>query len=136
MHEGARNRKLDRLIGADRPPEDDPLARVGHGPVDEPAGVADAFRGDQDPLGVEAVEDVPEAVALFANERIIGQMQVGDEQGIGLVVDHGLDGPNLDRRAGLAQVDQEQAHTLGLAWDVLGAGGAGQQQEQIGVLDA
>ena len=38
----------------------------------EPAAVADALGGDQDPLGVHPVEDVAEALALLADQSVDG----------------------------------------------------------------
>ena len=65
-----RDRELHALVRADRPAEDDALRRVARRPLDEPAAVADALGGDQDPLGVHAVEDVAEALALLADQRV------------------------------------------------------------------
>ena len=65
----ARDRKLHALVLADRPAEHDALVRVARRALDEPAAVADALGGDQDPLGVQAVEDVAEALALLADQR-------------------------------------------------------------------
>jgi hypothetical protein len=64
--------------------------------VDEPAGVAHALGGDQDPLGVQSVEHLPEAGPLFADECVEGETQIVDEEGVRLMVDHGLDRSNVD----------------------------------------
>jgi hypothetical protein len=62
-----RERELDALVLPDRPAEDDPLARVLGRPAE--GGAADPHRlvREQHALGVEAVEDVPEAVPLRAD---------------------------------------------------------------------
>ena len=69
---GPGDRELDALVGADRAAEDDALGGVARRLLDEPAAVADALGGDQDPLGVHAVEDVAEALALLADQRVGG----------------------------------------------------------------
>ena len=65
---GAGERELHPLVLADRPVEDDPLLGVVDAFFEKPAAVADAFLGDQDALGVHAVEDVAEALALLADQ--------------------------------------------------------------------
>ena len=47
---------------------------------DEPAAVADGLRGDEDALGVPAVDDVAEALALLADEVLGRDLQVLDEE--------------------------------------------------------
>ena len=79
--------------------------------VDEPVAVADALGGDQRALGVEAVEDVAEALAFLADQVLGGNLEVVEEELVGLVVDHVEDRPHghavSDR---LAQVDDEDRH--------------------------
>jgi hypothetical protein len=53
--------------------------------------VADAFGGDQDALGVHAVEDVAEALALLADQVLGRHLQVVEEQLGGGVVHHRAD---------------------------------------------
>ena len=65
--------------------------------LDEPAAVADALGRDQDPLGVQAVEQIPEALALFADERRRRHLEVVEEQLRRRVVHHRADRP--DRQA-------------------------------------
>src|SRR5215212_3779645 len=60
--------ELDPLVLSYRPAADDPLLSPLRGLVDEPAAVADALGGDQDPFGVHAVEDVSKAHALLADQ--------------------------------------------------------------------
>ena len=64
--------------------------------LDEPVAVADALGGDQDALGVQAVEDVAEALAFLADQVLRRDLQVVDEHLVGLVVHHVAD--RLDRR--------------------------------------
>jgi hypothetical protein len=63
----ARDRELHTLILADRAAEHLALAGSPDGPVDEPAAVAHALGRDQDPLGVQAVQQVAEPLALLAD---------------------------------------------------------------------
>ena len=65
----ARDRELHALVLADRPVEHDALVRVARRALDEPAAVADALGGDQNPLGVQAVEQIAEALAFLADQR-------------------------------------------------------------------
>jgi hypothetical protein len=56
--------------------------------VDEPVAVADAFGGDQRALGVQAVQDVLEALPFLADQVLGRDLQVLEEQLVGLVVHH------------------------------------------------
>ena len=106
-HEGAGDRELDALVGADGLSEHDPFASVGDRPFDEPARIADAFGGDQHTFRVEAVEHLAKAGPLIADERVGRKMQIADEQRVRLMVDHGLDRSDFYCRAGLTEIDQE-----------------------------
>jgi hypothetical protein len=55
------------LILANRAAEHLALPGSPDGPVDEPAAVAHALGRDQDPLGVQAVQQVAEPLALLAD---------------------------------------------------------------------
>ena len=128
--------ELHALVLPYRPAEDHAVAGIVAGLVDEPAAVADAFGGDQGALGIEAVEDVAEALAFLADQAIGGDLQVVEEQLVGLVVDHV--GDRLHGQAladGLAQVDEEDRHAFGLALHLGQRRGARQQDHQVGVLD-
>ncbi len=58
---------------ADGPVEDHALGRVRGHAVHEPVAVAHALGGDQHALGVQAVEDVPEALAFLADQVLLGE---------------------------------------------------------------
>src|SRR5438094_2032298 len=62
-------------------------------------------------------------------------MKVSDEERVRLVVDHGLDGSDLDRRAGQPEVDQEQAESVGCARDLVCGPGSGEEQQQVRMLE-
>src|SRR3712207_9535923 len=82
-------------------------------PLDEPAPVPYALGGDQDALGVHAVEDVAEAFALLADKGARRDAQVLEEELARLVVDHhppGLHGEAAPH--GLAQVYEEDGEPL------------------------
>ena len=107
------DRELHALVLADRPAEDDALLGIGRHLIDEPVAVADAFGRDQDALGVEAGEDVLEAVSLFADQVLGRNLEIVEEEFVGLVIDHVEDGP--DAEAGLHRlldVDDEDRHAL------------------------
>ncbi|MNU32866.1 hypothetical protein D3C71_214190 [compost metagenome] len=132
---GARDGELHALVLADRAAEHHAFLGVGRHLVHEPIAVADAFGGDQGAFGVQAVEDVLEALALFADQVFLGDFQIVEEEFVGLVVDHV--GNGADRHAvldGVVQVDQEDRHAFRLARDLVQRGGAGQQDHQVRVL--
>ena len=129
--------ELHALVLPDGPAEHDAIAGVLRGLLDEPAAIADALGGDQRALGIQAVEDVAKALALLADQAAGGNLQVVEEQLVGLVIDHV--GDRLHGQAvadGLAQVDEEDRHALGLALHLSQRRGACQQDHQVRVLDA
>ena len=66
-----------------------------------------------------------------------GNLEVVEEQLVGLVVDHVGDRPHREPLAdGLAQVDDEDRHALGLLLHLGQRRGARQQDHQVGVLHA
>jgi hypothetical protein len=66
------DRELHALVLADRAAEHDAVLHVGAHAVDEPVAVADAFGGDQGALGIQAVQDVLEALAFLADQVLAG----------------------------------------------------------------
>ena len=64
----ARNRELDALIFADRAAEDIAILRVSRSAVDKKAPIANAFAGDEDPLGIHAGKDVAKALPLLPDQ--------------------------------------------------------------------
>ena len=134
---GARDRKLHALVLPDRPAEQFALLGVGGGFFDEPFGVADAFRRDQDALGVHAGQDVAEALAFLADQVFRRHPQVVEEHFRGGMVHHGTD--RIDADAGALRqphVDQEHRQAVGALLDLLLRRGARQQQHQVGMLGA
>src|SRR6267378_6850444 len=65
LGKSAGERELDPLVLTDRAVEDDALLGVVDALLKEPAAVADALLGDEDALGIHAVEDVAEALPLL-----------------------------------------------------------------------
>ena len=93
---GLRDGELHALVLADRAAEDRALAGVLRDFVDEPVAVADALGGDQSAFGVQAVEDVAEALAFFADQIFRGDFEIIEEQLVGFVIDHVGNGPHGD----------------------------------------
>src|SRR5829696_5750286 len=79
--------ELDALILSYRTAEDDALTGALGRTVHEPPSIADALGGDEDPFGVHAVEDVPEALAFLADQAASRDAQVREEEFVSLVVD-------------------------------------------------
>ena len=72
-----------------------------------------ALGGDQDALGVHAVEDVAEAHALLADQVLGRDLEIVDEHLGGVVVDHRLERADLDRPCRrLAQIDEEDRQAV------------------------
>src|SRR5258708_12677176 len=90
---GLGDRELHALVGADGAAEDDPFGGIPGGSLDEPAAVADGLGGDQDALGVPAIDDVAEAHPLSADQVAAGPFEVLDYQLPGVVVYPGLHPP-------------------------------------------
>ena len=88
---GARNGKLNSLIGANGPAKDDALCRVLRRLSYEPPAVANTLSRNQNSFGIHTVEDVPESLALFPNEGLLRQLQVVDEDFGCRVIHHRLD---------------------------------------------
>src|SRR5678815_3034197 len=89
-HVGIRtsDRKLNPLVLADRPVEHHAFVGVAPRAIDEPIAVANALGGNQDALGVHAVEDVLEALPLLANQVLSRNLEVFEEHLVGLMVHH------------------------------------------------
>ena len=83
------NRKLDPLILSNRATKHNALLSVGVAFLDEPFRIADAFRGDQNALGVHPREHVANAFALSINSR--RDLDIVEEHFRGGVVHHGAD---------------------------------------------
>ena len=132
---GPGDRELHPLVGADRPAEDHALVRVADRLLDEPLSVADRVGGDEDPLGVHAVEDIAEPLALLADQAGGGDLHVVEEEGVGGVVHHHAERPHLEP-AGLPDVDEEDREPVGLPGDVGERSRAGEQQHEVRLEDA
>ncbi|MCY1231374.1 hypothetical protein D9M72_438210 [compost metagenome] len=131
------DRELHALVLADGAAEDFALADVLGDAVHEPVAVADALGGDQGALGVEAVEDVLETLAFFADQVFLGDFQVFEEQLVGLVVDHVRDRPHGQALLlRFMQVHHEDGHAFALLLHVGKRRGARQQDHEVAVLHA
>ena len=132
---GLGDRELDALILPDRAAEHLALIGIAGGLGDEPAGIADAFGGDQDALRIHAVQDVAEALAFLADQVLRRHFQIVQEDFRGGVVQHGADradGQPLAQR--LFHIDQEDRKPLGLLRHLVLRRGAGQQDHQVGMF--
>src|SRR5215210_1490815 len=129
--------ELDPLILSYGTVEHDPLPSPLRGLVDEPAAVSDALGGDEDALGVHAVQDVAEALALLADQGARRYRQVLEDELVGLVVDH--DPPGLYREAvayRLAQLEDKDREPLGLAVHLVSGRRPRQKDHGVRMLDA
>ena len=134
---GLGDRELDALILADRPAENAALLGVVGRLGDEPFGVADAFRRDQDALGIHPGEDVAKALAFLADQILGGHLHVGEEHFGGGVVHHGADRADLETVVlRLAHVDDEHRQAVRALLGLLLRSRARQQDHQVGMLGA
>ena len=100
--------ELHALVLPNRSVKDFAVLGVAGRLFDEPTGVADAFMGDQDALGVHPVEDVAKTFTFLTNQIVSRNFQVIEEDRGGGVVDHGADRSDLQAIANrLADIDQE-----------------------------
>ena len=104
---------LDGLVHADLAAEYHALVGVGHGLFQCPASHADDFGGVEDTFRVEAVEDITEAAAFFADPAIHRHDEVVIEGLVRVdsVAAHLRDFTNLDRVT--VEVGVEQRQTVG-----------------------
>ena len=75
LHPVFRQGVLDRLILADRAVEDDAGFGVFNGPRQSVLTKTDRLGANQDPFGVKTVQNVFEALALFADSVLQGHRQ-------------------------------------------------------------
>ena len=133
----ARDGELHALVLADRPAEHDTLVGILHSPPQHVAAIAQRLGRHQDALGVQSVEQIAEAHPLLPDQVGVGDDEVVDEDLGRIVVDHRLEGSDLQPTAqALAQVDQEHRQPVRLALDLVERGGARQQQHQVGMQRA
>ena len=119
-------RERQPLILADRSSEDDTFICVrDRAPYCDPAD-AEGFRGHEDALGVQAVEQIAKAVAFFADavgechrQVVVAHFARCD----GIATDL-ADRTNVD--LGSLQIGQQQGHTVGTARTFLDRCGAHQ----------
>ena len=72
-------RVLDGLVLADGAVEHDPLLRILGGALQGDPADADAFGGDQDPLRVQPVQQIVEALAFLADPVLLRHRQAVEE---------------------------------------------------------
>ena len=113
FHISLGNRELHALVLADGPSEDDTVFHIFGDAVDEPVAVANAFGGNQRALGVQAIQDVFEALTFLPDQVLRRYFQVLEEELVGLVVHHV--GNRAHRHACLLrkpQIDHEDRHAF------------------------
>src|SRR5258708_2261386 len=62
--------------------------------VEKPVAIADAFRRDQNALGIHAIENIRETLTFFPKQILSRNLKVVEEDFVGFVVDHVADGPH------------------------------------------
>ena len=133
LHPGLGQRVLDGLVLADRAAEHLALVRVLGRACQRCPTQTNGLGGDQDALGVHAVQDVLEALVFFADAVLGGHLQAVDEElvGVDALAAHLLDFAHLDLAT--VQVGVEQAQAFG-ALAFFQRLGARQQQNLAGHL--
>src|SRR5258708_6862418 len=136
MGVAARQRNLHALIGADRLADHDALAGIFRAALDEPAAIPDGFGGDQDALGIPAVDDVAKALAFLADAVLDGNFHILEEQDVGVMVEHHVERLDVELSLDVAHIDKENRKALRLVLQLLVRRGARQKQHQVGLLGA
>src|SRR5688572_21530743 len=110
---GGRNRELNTLVLTDRPTEHDTFGGIASASIDEPAAIAHAFGGDENPFGIESIEDIREPLAFLAHQVLGRHLQILDEELGGSVIHHGANGTNRDTVPDrLPQVDEQDGQSI------------------------
>ena len=104
------------------------LSSRGAGLVHEPVTIADAFAA-MDALGIEPVQDVPEALAFLADQVLGRDLEVVDEHRVRFVVDHVPDRAHVEAFA--LGVDQEDGHAVRFLSYFRKEGSARKQDHQL-----
>src|SRR5690606_27503484 len=129
---GARDWELDALVLPDRPSEHNPHAGIVGGAANEKTRIAQTYGRDQNAHGVHAVDDVAEALSLFAYQVLRRDLQVVDEHLAGVVIDHRVDLAELQAVAlGFPQIDDEDGEAFGPLVYLVGRCGSRQKQHEV-----
>ena len=137
FHIGLGDGELDALIGADGAIEDDAFRCVTGRAFYEPVAIANTFGRNQRAFGIEPVEDVTKALPLLPDQTVGGQFQPVEEDLVRLVIYHVAYGADFHAVAdGPVKIDEEDGQPLGLLCHLLARGRAGEQDHEVGMLDA
>ena len=131
------NGKLHPLVGTYGSAKHLPLAGVGGRFRGKPARIADALGGDQDTLGIHAIEDTVETLPFAADKVGDRHPQIINKELRGGVVHHGVyrpDGQPVAER--LAHIHQQHRHAVRGATAIGARGRAHQQHHQVGMFRA
>ena len=132
---GPGNGELHALVSPNGAAKDLPVRRISGSSRYKEAGIANALGGDQDALGVHAVQDVAETGTLLPDAVANRHPQVVKEQLGGTVIHHGVDGfdgqPVADRGA---HIHQQDRHAIGAFRRRLTVRGTHQQHHQVRVF--
>ena len=132
---GVGDRKLDTLVSANWAIENLAVAGIIFGSLNEEFAIADAFERYQRAFHVHAVENIPKALSLLADQRACRNLQIVEEQLSCMVVHHRFDrtdGQSVGERC--VHVHQEQTQAVSFLFDLVLCCRASQKQEQIGVF--
>lgn len=147
-HKGIGQRMRNALVLPNGPRKDNALARVRGRPAQRGVAQAQRLAGQQTALGIHAVQDLAEPVALLgraaavataaANEGVGGDGVVVkvDLVGVDGAAAHLLDGPDGEARVGAVEVDAEEGEALGGLADLVAWGGACEEHHFLGDLGA
>src|SRR5579864_1356377 len=103
---------LYALVLSERPTEDAPFATVGAGARECIAPEPHGLDADQDALGIETVEQITEALALFADAIFVADEKIIDEHGVRIdgTSAHLLDAADFDLRT--IESGVEKCHSI------------------------
>ena len=121
------DRELNALVLAYGAAEYVPLFGVRNRLCREPLGIADAFGGNQQPLGIHSVQDVTKPPPLFADQVLRRHHHIIEEHLACVMIHHGADGSNrkaMPQRS--LHIHDEGRKTLSFLPHLLLRGGARQ----------
>src|SRR6188472_3005319 len=121
----------DRLVLANAAPEDPALARIARSAVQGGAAYPDRFRGDEDSLGVHAMQNKAKAVTLGANPIGNWNAHAVEKELVGIhsVATHLFYGADAHARA--VQIGVEKREPLGAAFELIDRRSAREHQHLV-----
>ena len=125
------NRKLDTLIGADRPSKYDAVGSILGRPLNKPVTIADGFGSDQNPFDIPSVDDVAESFTLFSDAIFFGNLDIFKPDRRRVVVDHDVQRLDVQLALHVTHIHDEHGQSLRLVFQFVVRRCSSQQKHEI-----